>query len=217
MFTGLIADVGRIQAVGRRHGVLVLEVATALADETLRVGDSLAVNGACLTVVAVSRGRAVVEAVEETVARTTVGSLRPGSRVNLERPLRLGDRLDGHLVQGHVDGVGRVLQVRRLAGSVVLRIGLDGQLLRYVAEKGSVAVDGVSLTVTRVDGRSFEVSLVPHTLGATNLGDRRVGDRVNVETDVLAKYVERLLGRGSSRRSLGELLVGQGAELGGRS
>ena len=217
MFTGLVADVGRIESASRRRGVLVIEVATALADETLRVGDSLAINGACLTVVSLSPGRAAVEAVEETLARTTLGSLRPGSRVNLERPLRLGDRLDGHLVQGHVDGVGRVLQVRRLGGSVILRIGLGRQLLRYVAEKGSVALDGVSLTVSRVDGRAFEVSLVPHTLEATNLADRRVGDRVNVETDVLAKYVERVLGQDGARPSLGELLVGYGAEGGGRS
>lgn len=199
MFTGLIRDVGRIEAVRREGSGSTLEIRTVLADETLSVGDSLAVDGACLTAVSVEPGRVRVEAVAETLKRTTLGGLKPGSRVNLERPLRLGDRLDGHWVQGHVDGVGRIRSVREVGKGTVVTVETPGPVLRYVVEKGSVAVDGISLTVSGVHKDAFEVSLVPHTLEKTTLGSKGPSDQVNLEADVLGKYVERFLGGRTDR------------------
>jgi riboflavin synthase len=193
MFTGLIEDVGIVARLDRRDRFATLEIESRLADSSLRVGDSIAVNGACLTAVRVGKGRVVLEAVAETLSRTTIGALGPGARVNLERPLKVGGRLDGHWVMGHVDGVGTVAGIRSVGPSRVVTIGTPKQLMRHVVEKGSVAVDGVSLTVAGVDSASFSVSLVPHTLDSCTLGERAVGDTVNLETDILAKHLERLL------------------------
>jgi riboflavin synthase len=146
----------------------------------------------CLTVTAVESGAYWVEAVAETLLRTTLGGLSAGDRVNLERPVRLSDRMGGHLVQGHVDGVGEVLCCRPEGSSTRMRVEARPEVLRYVVDKGSVALDGVSLTVTSVDDRGFEVAIVPHTAAATTLGHRGPGDRVNIEVDVIAKYVEKL-------------------------
>jgi riboflavin synthase len=177
MFTGIVEELGRVRAVTPNE-----------------VGSSIAVNGCCLTVVSLGDGWWTADAQRETLARTTLGSLRGGDPVNLERPVRLADRLGGHLVQGHVDAVGTVTSRESLPdGSTLLTVGLPGPLARYVVEKGSVTVDGVSLTVTSVDQGSFGVALIPHTLAVTTLGTRGPGDEVNLEVDVLAKYVERLL------------------------
>ncbi len=193
MFTGLIQDVGRIKALRRTGRFAVFEVETRLADEGLRVGDSLAVMGACLTAVKVRPGVVDLEAVAETLSRTTLGRLSVGDRVNLERALQVSDRLDGHIVQGHVDGTGIVRSLRRDGPALLLEIGLAPDLLRHVVEKGSIAVDGISLTVATLLPQGFVVSIIPHTLGQTTLDELAVGDRVNIETDILAKYVERLL------------------------
>jgi len=167
-------------------------IGAAAVLDGLRLGDSVAVNGACLTAVAIDDDGFAVDAVAETLRRTSLGELRPGDRVNLERPMRLGDRLDGHLVQGHVDGVGRVASARAEGESTVLEVTAPPDLLRYVVEKGSVAVDGVSLTVAARLPEGFSVALIPHTMTVTTLGPQAVGRTVNLEVDVVAKYVESL-------------------------
>jgi riboflavin synthase len=169
--------------------------------ETLRPGGSIAVSGCCLTAVAVDPQGFACELAPETLARTAFGRrLRPGAAVNLERPLPADGRLDGHIVQGHVDGVGIIRDFRRRGGSAELTVGAPRPLQRYLAAKGSIAVDGVSLTVAALRGGAFTVALIPYTLQGTTLGDARPGDVVNLEVDVLAKYVERLLGAAPSRR-----------------
>jgi riboflavin synthase len=193
MFTGLVQDVGTVRAVRREGDSVHLEIETRLGAD-LVVGDSLAVSGVCLTVTSVAAGSAVATAIPETLDRTTLGALRAGSRVNLEPALRASDRMGGHIVQGHIDGVGVVARTLERGLSRELTIEANPTLLRHVVEKGSIAVDGVSLTVAAVEEQSFTVALIPHTMGATTLADRRPGDRVNLEGDVLAKYVERMLG-----------------------
>jgi riboflavin synthase len=192
MFTGLIADVGRVSELRSDGEGAVLRVETPLA-ASLREGDSVAVNGVCLTASAVEPGAFRAEAMIETLERSSLGALRPGAGVNLELPLRAGDRLGGHVVQGHVDGTGEVRSVREQGFARVVEIEAPEQLSRYLVEKGSVALDGVSLTVSSVNSRSFSVSLIPETLERTTLGGVAAGSRVNIEVDVLAKHVERLL------------------------
>lgn len=196
MFTGIVEERGRVRAAGR--GRLVVECATALADSD--VGASVAVNGVCLTVVERAEDALAFDMSGETLARTTLGELRQDDPVNLERPLTLATRLGGHLVQGHVDGVATVEAVEAGEGGAVMRMRPPDGLARYLAEKGSVAVDGVSLTVAGVEDGTFTVALIPHTLAVTTLGRRGVGDRVNVEVDVVAKYIERLTPGGSDDR-----------------
>jgi riboflavin synthase len=195
MFTGLIAEVGSVSALERDDAGATLGIATRLAHE-LREGDSIAVNGVCLTVARVAGGGFDAQAMTETLRRSALGDLEVGARVNLELPLRAGDRLGGHVVQGHVDGTGIVTGLREEGFACVLSVALEEPgLERYLVEKGSVAIDGVSLTVSalREDEDGFEVSLIPETLERTNLGGVAVGDRVNLEVDVLAKHVERLM------------------------
>jgi riboflavin synthase len=192
MFTGLITDVGSVAALERTGAGAKLRVRTHLADE-LEEGDSIAVNGVCLTATAVRDGSFQAEAMMETLARSSLGALRAGTRVNLELALRAADRLGGHVVQGHVDGTGRVREIREEGFARVLEIETDPQLERYLVEKGSVALDGVSLTVSRLLEHGFAVSLIPETLRRTNLGDAGEGAVVNVEVDILAKQLERLM------------------------
>ena len=182
MFTGLVADTGRIRQSGAR-----LAVETALASE-LEKGDSIAVNGVCLTAVDISDDSFEADVMEETLVRSNLGRLAAGERVNLELALRVGDRLGGHFVQGHVDATGRIETIEQRDHSRVIRIGAPPELLRYVVEKGSIAVDGVSLTVVDIDGKGFSVSLIPETLERTTLGSVSEGDPVNLEVDMLAKY-----------------------------
>jgi riboflavin synthase len=193
VFTGLIADRGAVRSIARDEQGATLEIATRLAAE-LREGDSIAVNGVCLTASRVNGEGFEAEAINETLARSSLGGLQAGAPVNLELPLRASDRLGGHIVQGHVDGTGIVAQVRAEGISRVLEIELEPGLRRYLVEKGSVALDGVSLTVSALTDDGFAVSLIPETLQRTGLGEARVGAGVNVEVDVLAKHVERLIG-----------------------
>jgi riboflavin synthase len=194
MFTGIVEELGTIRAVTPNATGRRLEVAASLVLEDARVGDSISLNGCCLTVVGLQTDAYVVDAVEETLRMTTLGGFQPGERVNLERSVRLADRLGGHLVQGHVDGVGMLLRHEpRADGSITLTFESPLEVLRYVVYKGSIAVDGVSLTVAGLDATSFSVAIIPHTQSVTTLGFRRPGDRVNLETDVIARYVERLL------------------------
>jgi riboflavin synthase len=193
VFTGLIEEAGVVAEVGPAPEGARLTISSAAVLEGLSVGDSVAVNGACLTAVEVSAGGFAADCVAETLRRTSLGSLRAGDRVNLERPMRLGDRLDGHMVQGHVDGVGRVRGMRGEGESTILEIAPPAPLLRYIVEKGSIAVDGVSLTVAERLPDAFTVALIPHTMAITTLGPGARDRAVNLEVDVLAKYVESLV------------------------
>ena len=194
MFTGIIEELGRVRAIDRREGGARLEIAASTVLADTRPGDSIAVNGCCLTVVDRGDGWWAADAVIETLERTALGSLERDDSVNLERPLRLSDHLGGHLVQGHVDAVGQVAARRPLAdGSTRFTFSAPADVLRYVVEKGSVAVDGISLTVAALGDEAFDVAIIPHTLAVTTLGQRDPGAVVNVEADLIAKYVERLL------------------------
>ena len=194
MFTGLIAALGEIEVVDATADGSRMTVSAPLASE-LREGDSVAVNGVCLTATAVRDGSFAADVMRETLERTSLAGAQPGTRVNLELPVRASDRLGGHVVQGHVDGLGEVIEVSEEGFARRVRIAAGNEALRYIVEKGSVAVDGVSLTVAEIDERSFTVSLIPETLERTNLGSLEPGTRVNLEVDVLAKYVEKLVAR----------------------
>lgn len=199
MFTGLVEDVGTVVALTRQGGGFRVVVGTGFEEAGVDAGDSVAVDGICLTATrALQGGRFVATVGRETVARTTLERWRPGRRVNLERALRLSDRLGGHLVQGHVDGPGTVVELERQAESRVLWLDIPSDLLRYVAPKGSIAVDGVSLTVNEVHGPRIRVNVVPHSWSHTRFPDLRVGEAVNIEVDLLARYLERLLTGGAA-------------------
>jgi riboflavin synthase len=192
VFTGLIADLGTVRAFELDDDGARVRIGSRLADE-LAVGDSIAVNGVCLTATEVAGGEFRAQVMAETLARSSLGALAEGARVNLELPLRASDRLGGHFVQGHIDGTGTVVEVRDEGFSRVLALDTDEHLARYLVEKGSVALDGVSLTVSAIGERGFGVSLIPETLRSTTLGSLAAGARVNVEVDILAKHLERLL------------------------
>ena len=192
MFTGIVSDVGRVRRV-RRGELLDLTIATALDTATISLGASVACSGACLTVVAVEPGAFAVQASVETLTSTTLGEWEEGMAVNLEKSLRLGDELGGHLVLGHVDGVARIVERRPEAESVRFAFEAPEELAPFIASKGSVALDGVSLTVNEVAQTRFGVNIIPHTLACTNFGSLRVGHRVNLEIDLIARYVARLL------------------------
>lgn len=194
MFTGIVEEVGTVREVARKGDVTRLRVAAAIAGEGSELGASVAVNGVCLTVVARAPGELVFEMGPETLARTALGALAQGRRVNLERPLRFGGALGGHLLLGHVDGIGTVDTVTRVESTARVRIALgDRALAPLLIPQGSVAVDGVSLTVAALAGTTFEVMLIPHTLAATTLDGLAAGQVVNIETDVIGKYVVRSL------------------------
>ena len=191
MFTGIVETIAEVVAVHPEPPGSRLVVAAPLIAGEAAIGESIAVNGCCLTVVGRDKQRLEFQAGPETLSRTNLGELRPGGQVNLERSLQLSDRLGGHLVTGHIDAVGTVDQRLDEGEWSTIWFGVPGQLTGQIAAKGSVAVDGVSLTVVAVEPERFSVQLIPHTLAVTTLGRRRVGDRVNIETDLLAKYVER--------------------------
>jgi len=195
MFTGIVETVGTVEEVEPGDDLTRLVVDAGSIADGVKPGDSVAVNGGCLTVTSIRDGRLSFEVVRETMERTSLGDLKVGSRVNLERAVRARDRLDGHIVQGHVDGVGTVRQVVREGKDVRLQIDCDPELADCVVEKGSIAVDGVSLTVAALTPSGFEVALIPHTLELTTLRDCQPHDRVNLEADVLGKYVKRYLER----------------------
>jgi len=191
MFTGLVEETGSVAAVERSGAGARLSIETPLAGQ-LAAGDSVAVDGVCLTAVDPGGASFGADVMEETLRRTALGRLEPGARVNLELPLRAADRLGGHMVQGHADGVGAVESISAEGLARVVRVGASPELLRYVVEKGSIALAGVSLTVAEVDDEGFTVSLIPETLARTTLGAVQAGDSVNLEVDLLAKYVEKL-------------------------
>lgn len=215
MFTGLIEDLGHIHSIQRRSKSFKLKVATALPYEEIALGDSIALNGICLTVVSCDPGSFSADVSPETMHSSNIGNLSVGAAVNLERALRLGDRLGGHMVSGHIDTVGTV--VKRVQDDIAVRftIELPHEYMRYVISKGSIAVDGISLTVNAVTETTFSVAIIPHSLAKTTLQHYGVGSRVNIETDILGRYVEKLLnnpadttidsGMGSSGLSMAKL------------
>jgi riboflavin synthase len=195
VFTGIVEEQGRVRRLDPHEGGARIEIAATTVLEDAVIGASIAVNGCCLTVVELGDGWWAADAVTETLVRTSLGALAVGDGVNLERPVRLADRLGGHVVQGHVDGVGEIVDLAPLPdGSTRMQCRLPAHLMRYVVEKGSITVDGISLTVAALHEDGFDVAVIPHTSEVTNLGAKGPGDPVNVEVDVLAKYVERLLG-----------------------
>lgn len=214
MFTGLIEDCGTISKLTRTSTEAKLVVTSGLPLNEIAIGDSVSVNGACLTVVAKSVSTFTVDMSPETFDRTTFSSLGTGSRVNLERALRVGDRLGGHFVTGHVDTVGTVRSAARRDNALIIEMTVPSEYERYLVPKGSVAIDGISLTVNDAEGDRFTVSIIPHTLTSTTLVDCKAGDRVNIETDLLGKYIERMLGLkgGASEASelTGEFLAKHG-------
>jgi riboflavin synthase len=192
MFTGIVEHRGSVLSVEKANGGMRLVLdAGPLSD--IPLGGSISVNGVCLTAVEAPRGQIVLDLVAETLDRSTLGALQPGDPVNLERPMPADGRFDGHIVQGHVDGVGEILTIQQEGEGKRMRLRVPQGLARYLVEKGSITVDGVSLTVAAIDGQEIDIALIPHSLEVTTLGLRSAGEKVNLEVDVLAKYVERLL------------------------
>lgn len=202
MFTGIVEEIGTVEALRRGARSARLSIHTSVVHEGTRVGDSIAINGTCLTAVECEGPVLSFDAVPETIERSSLRVLRVGDGVNLERALAVGQRLGGHFVQGHVDGTGTLMAVTEVENAHVLRISVGPDLLRYLVPKGSVAVDGISLTVASVDASSFTVWIIPHTFTHTILARRRIGDPLNIENDMLAKYVERLTCGGGARSGL---------------
>ena len=203
MFTGLVREKGRVAAVKRSSGGTVLTVTAPVTAPGSGRGASVSVDGACLTVVRREGERLSFDVSGETLSRTTLGGLRPGDEVNLEEALTAVSKLGGHYVQGHVDGVGKVVTRLRKGNSILLTIRVPGGLERYLVSKGSIAVDGVSLTINEIRGVNFSVNIIPETLKATTLESRKAGERVNIETDILAKYVEKLTRENREERKTG--------------
>jgi len=211
MFTGLIREVGTVRSISSAAGGKVFEIDCLRTAENLQVGGSVAINGACITVTELVRGGFKFNAAPETLKKTTLGAWRTGTKVNLEPPLKVGDLLDGHWVLGHVDGTVRVSSRKTVGDSVLLTVEIPGELVSEIVGRGSVALDGVSLTVAELSGRRATVSLVPFTLANTNLKERRVGDPLNIETDILGKHIIHLLGhKGKHSNITIDLLKDQG-------
>jgi riboflavin synthase len=198
MFTGIIEGLGTLVGMRAAGEASIITVAADFDLAGTRIGDSIAVNGACLTATTLAGNRFTADVSPETLSKTTFGAAKIGQRVNLERALRLSDRLDGHLVSGHIDGLGHLESRERAATAIVLRFGAPPELTRYMIVKGSVAVDGVSLTINRCDDQGFTVSIIPHTAQMTTIGLKAEGDAFNIETDLIGKYVERFLTRGKA-------------------
>ena len=204
MFTGIVEETGRLRRIERKAASAVVEIEAEAVLSGTRVGDSICVSGVCLTATHVGSASFIADVMHETLDKTKLGSLRPRDAVNLERACAVGSRLGGHIVTGHIDGTGHVERIEKDDTAVWFSISCADGLLRYIACKGSVAIDGPSLTVARADGAGFAVSCIPHTASATTLGGLRAGDAVNIECDVLAKYLERLMAFGSFGRGTGE-------------
>jgi len=201
MFTGLVEELGKVKAIARGPKSVRLTVTANKVVSDVKLGDSIAVNGTCLTVVDYSSSWFTADVMPETVDRTILSKLKLGDTVNLERTLRVGDRFGGHIVSGHIDGMGIIKDMQKDDNAVVIRIEAEPAVMRYIIEKGSVAIDGISLTVVAYGDNWFTVSLIPHTASLTTLGIKTVGSHVNLETDVIGKYVEKLLGLNTPKKS----------------
>lgn len=212
IFTGIIEELGTINNIERGTNSSRINVQASKVVEDAHIGDSIAINGVCLTVTSYSAGHFVADVMAETLAKTNLNELSSGKRVNLERAVRLGDRMGGHLVQGHVDGVGTISEQQKLDIATLFRIKAPPEVLAYVVKKGSIAIDGISLTVVDVSADSFSVSLIPHTAAMTTLGFKKPGDTVNLETDIIGRYIEKLIARDKDTKS--DLSLGFLAEHG---
>ncbi|MBR3752001.1 MAG: riboflavin synthase [Ruminiclostridium sp.] len=193
MFTGIVEEMGTIRSIRKGTHSAVLDIQAKVVLEDIHVGDSIAVNGVCLTATSFTPTTFTADVMHETLNRSSLAALRPGSRVNLERAMAANGRFGGHIVSGHVDGLGTVLSTQKDDNAIWYTIGASPEVLRYVVEKGSITIDGISLTVAKVDDQSFAISAIPHTVAVTVLQDRKPGDKVNLETDIIGKYVEKLL------------------------
>lgn len=204
MFTGIIEEIGYVKRINQQSRSAQIEIKADKVLGDVAVGDSIAVNGVCLTVVTFDSQHFTADVMPETVSKTNLRELKPGSPVNLERALQLGGRLGGHIVQGHVDAIGTIVEKQILEIAIIYRIATEPELLQYVVPKGSVAIDGISLTVVDVFQDSFTVSLIPHTAHETVLGEKKPGDRVNLESDIIGRYVKHLMNRnhGEERQAL---------------
>ncbi len=202
MFTGIIQDIGKVASVVKRGGNLVLSVHSDRLSPQLQVGSSVAINGACQTVMEIHKNSFVVEAISETLEKTNLGELKTGSSVNLELPLTPQSLLDGHLVQGHVDCTGKISRITPLSGSTIFGVEYPVEFDRYLIIKGSVAVDGISLTVVNTSSGAFEIAIIPHTLKNTILANKKVGDFVNLEFDMIAKYIEKQISTGKKELTI---------------
>jgi riboflavin synthase len=198
MFTGIVEELGTVKSVVTTSHSAKLSITADVVLRDVKLGDSIAVNGVCLTVAEVGRNWFLADVMPETVNKTSLSELSSGSKVNLERALRLGDRFGGHIVSGHIDGVGFIQAKQTIGNASLITVHLDEHMLKYVVNKGSVALDGISLTVVECTSNYLSVSIIPHTLVATTLHTKSIGDKVNVETDMMAKYAEKLLGLGNS-------------------
>jgi len=201
MFTGIIESFGTIQRIESKGEGKILSIECDLDLSTTRIGDSIAVNGACLTAVSVEKHGFKVDMAPETVERTTFKHLTKGSRVNIERALKLSDRIDGHLVSGHIDGTGTISSIERKSNALIFRIAVLPGLAGDLIEKGSIAVEGISLTINRCTDKDFEVSIIPHTADITTIGYKKVGDEVNIETDMIGKYIKKILSKKSASKN----------------
>ncbi len=193
MFTGIVEEIGRIEAVQKGSQSSILKIAAQRVLEGSQIGDSIACNGVCLTITSMSEKNYECDVMAETLRRSNLGSLKPGDSVNLERALAVGSRLGGHIVSGHIDGRGSIVSMEREDNAVWVTIRAEKEILRYIIEKGSIAIDGISLTVAYVDDKVFKISMIPHTGEATTLLSKKAGDSVNLENDLIGKYVEKLL------------------------
>ena len=193
MFTGIIEEIGTVKGVKRGNRSVVLEVQAKKVLEDLKVGDSIATNGVCLTVTSFTGSVFCADVMPETMQRSNLGELRAGDRVNLERALTLNGRLGGHIVSGHIDGTGKIVGREKDENAIWISVATSGELLRYIVDKGSITIDGISLTVVSVNDAGFTVSIIPHTQDETTVVKKKIGDTVNLENDVIAKYVEKLM------------------------
>ena len=193
MFTGIVEETGIVDRINHGANSAVLYIKAGIALDGTKLGDSIAVNGVCLTVTSINGSVFSADVMHETINRSSLAALRSGSRVNLERAMQMGGRFGGHIVSGHIDGTGRIISIRKDDNAIWYRISASPQILRYIVEKGSITVDGISLTVAKVDDVSFSISAIPHTVAVTVLSDRHEGDIVNLENDIIGKYVEKLM------------------------
>ncbi|OUS77420.1 riboflavin synthase [Paenibacillus sp. MY03] len=202
MFTGLVEEVGRMKNVYRQGEAMMLTIGASIVTQGAALGDSISVNGVCLTVTSYDRTSFTADVMPETYRKSTLHLLKPGDPINLERAMAVGSRFGGHIVQGHIDGTGKVTSRTVDANAVVFRIeAKSGDLMRYIIPKGSITIDGISLTVVEADGDGFSVSIIPHTLAETALAHRQPGDNVNLETDIIGKYVDHLLHNRNAEKS----------------
>jgi riboflavin synthase len=213
VFTGIVNAMGSVRRLTQRSEDAVLEVGTPLTLDDVRIGDSISVSGACLTVTSLKERGFTADVSAETLVRTTLKTMKAGDPVNIEKALRMGDRLGGHIVLGHVDGVGKILEKTTLSRSVIFCIGFAPELGRYIVAKGSIALDGISLTVNRCEKDRFYVNVIPHTAAVTTLGVKKKSDAVNIETDILAKHLEKLMPGGREKEDTGEGTTGAGGDI----